>query len=341
MLPPATALDIFALPTHGGDLVGADARFGHPATGWLDLSTGVSPFPYPLPDIDPACWRRLPDAALEAGLRQAAAGAYGAVDDDHIVVAAGSQAIIRILPRLRPFSRVAVIGPTYSEHATSWSYSGHQVVSCETLDRVGDCEVVVVVNPNNPDGRRHDPERLLEIAADMAGRGGLLVVDEAFGDVEPGQSMVPSVRPGLLVLRSFGKFFGLAGLRLGFAVADPAMARLLRTALGPWSVSGPALVVGQKALSDQDWIAEARSRLLRAAGQLDTLLTDAGLVVTGGTALFRLVNAPRAWALYEHLGQRGILARPFAASPRWLRIGLLPDDVGLARLQCALEEWGG
>ncbi len=337
--PLPTVLDPFALPAHGGDLATAEARFGHQAEGWLDLSTGISPFSYPLPPIDPAGWRRLPDALLEAEVRQAAAEAYGVSDWNHLVVAAGSQAIIQILPRLRPFSRVAVVGPTYSEHAASWTSSGHQLLPCETLDRIGDAEVVVVVNPNNPDGRRHDPKRLLEIAGDLGKRGGLLVVDEAFGDVEPEHSMAPLVRPGLLVLRSFGKFFGLAGLRLGFAVAEPAMTRLLRTTMGPWPVGAPALMAGRIALSDQDWIASARIRLIREAGLLDSLLTRAKLTVTGGTALFRLVNAPRAWALYEHLGQNGILVRPFAASPRWLRIGLPPGEEGRERLQRALSSW--
>jgi cobalamin biosynthetic protein CobC len=177
------------------------------------------------------------------------------------------------------------------------------------------------------------------MAAELARRGGLLVVDEAFGDVTPELSVVRFVGPGLLVLRSFGKFFGLAGLRLGFAVADPVTARLLRTVLGPWSVSGPAMVVGRAALADKTWIAETRQRLTYESTLLDNILIQAGLSVLGGTSLFRLVNAPRAWALYEHLGQRGILVRPFAAAPRWLRFGLPPGDAGRKRLREALVAW--
>jgi cobalamin biosynthetic protein CobC len=335
----SSPLDPFALPTHGGDLAAAEARFGLPADGWLDLSTGISPFPYPLPEIDLAYCRRLPDATVEEGLRDAAAAAYGAADAQQVVVTAGSQAIIQTLPKLRPFSRVAVVGPTYSEHAKSWTGAGHQILPCETVERIGDAEVVVVVNPNNPDGRRHDLRRLREIAADLAKKGGLLVVDEAFGDIEPENSLVPEVGPGLIVLRSFGKFFGLAGLRLGFGIAEPSLARLLRTALGPWPVSGPALQIGRVALADQAWKASARAKLIREAGLLDTVLTQAKLSVVGGTALFRLVNAPRAWALYEHLGQRGILVRPFVASPRWLRIGLPSGEDERRRLVAALADW--
>ncbi|HXP98414.1 MAG TPA: threonine-phosphate decarboxylase CobD [Telmatospirillum sp.] len=339
MRHPSSSLDPFALPTHGGDLAAAEARFGRQADGWLDLSTGVSPFPYPLPAVDLTYCQRLPDATVEGDLRSVAAEAYGVLDAQKIVVAAGSQTIIQTLPRLRPFSRVAVIGPTYSEHAKSWMGAGHQVLPCETVERIGDAEVVVVVNPNNPDGRRHDLGRLLEISAALVAKGGLLVVDEAFGDVEPEQSLASHAGPGLLVLRSFGKFFGLAGLRLGFAIAEPSLARLLRTALGPWPVSGPALQIGQIALADRPWMEAARAKLFREAGLLDTLLVQANLSVTGGTPLFRLVNAPRAWALYEHLGQRGILVRPFAASPRWLRVGLPPGEDGRRRLVGALSDW--
>lgn len=339
MRPVSSLLDPFALPTHGGDLAAAEARFGRPAGGWLDLSTGINPDAYPLPAIDPVYWARLPDAILEGEVREVAAAAYGVVAPDQLVVAPGSQAVIQVLPRLRPFSRVAVIGPTYGEHASCWSSAGHSVVACETLDRVADAEVVVVTNPNNPDGRRHDPARLVEVAEELARRGGLLVVDEAFVDTVPDLSLAGAVRPGLVVLRSFGKFFGLAGMRLGFAVAEPTLARLLRSSLGPWPVSGPALAVGRTALADRPWIDETRRRLATDCAALDALLAQAQLSVGGGTHLFRLVNAARAWALYEHLGQRGILVRPFAASPRWLRFGLPPGDYGRKRLRDALKSW--
>ncbi|HIJ37402.1 MAG TPA: aminotransferase class I/II-fold pyridoxal phosphate-dependent enzyme, partial [Rhodospirillaceae bacterium] len=170
-------------------------------------------------------------------------------------------------------------------------------------------------------------------------RGGLLVVDEAFVDCTPDLSLASKVRPGLLVLRSFGKFFGLAGLRLGFAIGDPDLIRLLRTAIGPWPVGGPALVIGRQALLDQSWIVAARRHLVMEAQALDALLNSANLSVLGGTPLFRLVNASRAWALYEHLGQQGILVRPFASAPRWLRFGLPPGSKAMMRLKAALDIW--
>ena len=327
MGPPSTAAEPFALPVHGGDLSAADARFGRPADGWLDLSTAISPFSYPVPPLDPAIWERLPDRSLENALRAAAADFYGAASAEQVVAAPGTQALIQLLPRLRPFSHVAVVGPTYGEHATCWANAGHQVLPCETVDPSGAADVVVVGNPNNPDGRCHDRDLLLEVAGRLAGRGGLLVVDEAFADCLPELSLAGLARPGLLVLRSFGKFFGLAGLRLGFAIGDPTLIRLLRSA------------IGRSAIADHQWIATTRQRLQGEAAALDALLAGAGLSVIGGTPLFRLVNASRAWALYEHLGQRGILVRPFAAAPRWLRFGLPPGEAARQRLGAALAAW--
>jgi cobalamin biosynthetic protein CobC len=284
-------------------------------------------------------WQRLPGAAEELGLREAAARAYGVDDPDYLATAPGSQAVLQILPRLRPFSQVAVIGPTYGEYSRCFSLAGHHVLPMETLDRTLDADIVVVCNPNNPDGRKHDTGRLLELADSMAARGGLLLVDEAFCDVTPDLSLAPHVRPGMVVLRSLGKFFGLAGMRLGFAVAEPQLARLLRQAMGPWAVGGPVLEVGRLALSDTDWIEAARRRLAQESNQLNSLFGRCGLSTIGGTSLFTLVNAPRAWALFEYLGQQGILARPFSTAPRWLRFGLPPDEAGYRRLEAALKDW--
>jgi len=335
----ALTSDPFALPSHGGDLGLAEARFGKPAQGWLDLSTGISPFAYPVPALPQELWQRLPSAADDFALRQTAGAAYGVDDPDFLAASPGSQALLQILPRLRPFSQVAVIGPTYGEYSRCWSIAGHHVLPMETLDRTLDADVVVLCNPNNPDGRRHDPARLLELADSMAARGGLLVVDEAFADPVPELSLAPHVRPGLVVLRSLGKFFGLAGLRLGFAIAEPQLARLLRQALGPWAVGGAVAEIGRAALADSAWIEAARKRLSQESAALNSLLGRANLSTVGGTSLFTLVNAPRAWALFEYLGQQGILARPFSTAPRWLRFGLPPDDEGRQRLATALKGW--
>ena len=232
---------------HGGDLGAATEKFGTPPDGWLDLSTGINPTPYPVGMLPAAVWQRLPIRDDVTKLDAAARTYYGTPDNTALVAAPGTQAIIQLLPSLRATGTVAIIGPTYGEHGHRWRTAGHDVTEVATLD-AADADVIVIVNPNNPDGRTVSPDRLMTVAKQQAARGGWLVVDEAFGDVAPQLSIVPaSKEPGLIVMRSFGKFFGLAGLRLGFAIGDPAVIAALADALGPWAVPGPALVLGARA----------------------------------------------------------------------------------------------
>jgi cobalamin biosynthetic protein CobC len=320
------------VPDHGGGLARAMARFGAGAD-WLDLSTGINPWPYPVPALAPGAWQRLPDEDALAGLKYAARGFYGAAPDAPIAAAPGSQALIQLLPQLIPPTEVAIVGPTYAEHARCWRLAGHSVI--ETSEPDGAMPVVVVVNPNNPNGRIWPAERLRALAAERAARGGLLVVDEAFAEVA-----APTVQaagmPGLVALRSFGKFFGLAGLRLGFALGPAALVERIEDALGPWAVSGPALAIGSAALADAGWAAATRCRLKAAAAALDAVLARAGFEPAGGTDLYRLAHRADAAAVFERLGKAHILVRNFAERPEWLRFGLPPDAAALARLERAL-----
>ncbi len=253
-----------------------------------------------------------------------------------MVAGTGSQALIQALPRITPASQVAILGPTYGEHAIAWSAAGHAVREVSTLDEAGGAAVVVVVNPNNPDGRVVAPEALLDLAERQNRSGGLLLVDEAFCDESPQLSVAARVRPGLVVLRSFGKFFGLAGLRLGFAVAEAELAARLAAHLGPWPVSGPALGIGAAALADRDWTCGTIARLQDAASRLDVLLRGAGMEVLGGTSLFRLARHADAPDIYEALGRAGILVRAFTIRTDILRFGLPGSGPAEDRLRTAL-----
>jgi cobalamin biosynthetic protein CobC len=323
-------------PAHGGEVDAVAARYGVPRDRWLDLSTGINPNPYPLPDLAGEYWYRLPDADVDTWLREAAAKYYGVSDPARVVPAPGSETLIRWLPRVVPPARVAILGPTYREHQASWLAAGHIVEEVADPDHVPpQAGVVVAVNPNNPDGRVIDGERLIALA-----EGRLLVIDEAFADVLPEVSLASRAgRPDLVVLRSVGKFFGLAGMRLGFALTGEVLAGSLRRAMGPWAVSGPATAVGAVALADTAWIAGARVRLTAAAGRLDGLLMRNGLRVAGGTTLFRLVDNARAAELFEHLAGAGILTRRFADRPGWLRVGIPGSDGAFERLAAALAAW--
>jgi cobalamin biosynthetic protein CobC len=328
---------------HGGQLQAATAAFGAPDEGWLDLSTGINPRPYPVPDLPMSVWARLPDSDLYKTGRDAALTYWGAPASAGIVEAPGSQALIQALPRLRPPGRAAVVGFTYAEHAHCWRASGHEIVAIEDIADIPLADVriadtVILANPNNPDGRLVEPGRLGALAMALAAVGGLLVVDEAFADVATDVSLAPIAgRPGLCILRSFGKFFGLAGIRLGHALAEPSLAARLEAELGPWRVSGPALEIGRRAMSDAAWIAATRRELAEAAARLDDLLDSNGLKIVGGTDLFRLAELDTAPALHQALGRHGILTRRFADRPRWLRFGLPPDEAAWQRLARALQ----
>ena len=311
---------------HGGGLRAARRRFPAAPEPWLDLSTGINPVPYALPPFPEAALARLPEPEEAAALEAAAARAYGVADPAAVVAGPGTQALIHLLPRLLSARRVAVVSPTYAEHAAAWAQAGHDVREVGADDAA---DVTVVTRPNNPDGVIRDATALL------GRRGGLLIVDEAFADFEECSLAHAMPRPGLLLFRSFGKAYGLAGLRLGFAVADPPLAAALRQALGPWAVSGPALHAGLCALPDAAWRSLAAERLAADAARLDALLRGAGADLLGGTRLFRLYRHDQAGALADRLGRAGILVRQFAPRPDWLRFGLPPPGAW-ARLEQAL-----
>jgi len=306
---------------HGGDINSAAAAFPEAPAPWIDLSTGINPVPYPLPEIAPACWTRLPSPAGLAKLEAAAAARYGC-EPGQVVAAPGTQALIQFVARQFAASQVAILGPTYSGHETAWRAAGAEVGLVAEAAELAGAAHRVVVNPNNPDGRRLPAATLRALAADAR----LLVVDEAFGDFGA-ESLAVDPPPATIVLRSFGKTYGLAGLRLGFAVARVEIASILRAALGSWAVSGPALEIGARALADGDWLAKARARLEADARWLDGLLARAGFEIVGGTPLFRLAARPDAETAFAALCRLGVLTRPFRERPDWLRFGLpAPED---------------
>ena len=293
-------------------------------------------------DIPGDSYHRLPERAAIDRLKEAAAAYYGAPDTSNLALAPGSQALIQWLPRLRPQSQVAVIAPTYQEHRHSWELAGHEVNDHADLAaaRAAGPDVIIVVHPNNPTGLLHDEKQLLEVAAELSERDGWLVLDEAFGDVVPDRCLDRHAgHPGLVILRSFGKFFGLAGIRLGIAVTDAGLATELESAMGPWVVPGPTLEIATQAYRDRDWIAGTRMRLSEDARRMDHLLEAIGCVIAGGTDLYRLVENGRAAGLLNHLGNRGIMLRPFDYNETWLRFGLPGNETDWQRLESALSEY--
>jgi cobalamin biosynthetic protein CobC len=327
---------------HGGDLARARTLFPDAPEPWIDLSTGINPIPYPLPSLPLSLWQHLPGADDEAALLAAARKAYRVPPGAGIVAAPGTQILIDLLPRVLPervrAGPVAVLGPTYAEHALAWRKAGAEVTEPTTLAETANAASIVVVNPNNPDGRSLPVADLAALAARCAKRDGMLILDEAFADFTPQVSLLPALAPATIVLRSFGKTYGLAGVRLGFAIGEEAPMTALRTAMGPWAVAGPALAIGAQALADAAWLADAGAARTTDAARLDALLAPLGRVV-GGTALFRLLETPDAALLFAHFGRHGIYVRRFQNQSNWLRLGLPGDADAWRRLEAALASF--
>lgn len=307
---------------HGGGIDAAIARFGGARADWIDLSTGINPVPYPLPGFPADCWTALPDRAAFAALERAARAFWNVPAGARALAAPGASALIARIPALLPQGRVRIDAPTYNEHAAAFGSGGWTADHTRPKARV-------VVHPNNPTGTFWDGT---DIDPDL----GLLVIDESFCDIAPDRSLIRLAgQPGVIVLKSFGKFWGLAGMRLGFAFGDPALVGRLAEHIGPWAVSGPALVTGAKALGDLAWAAQTRLRLAQDAARLDRLICGKGAQVVGGTDLFRLYDVGDAARWQDRLAERRVLGRVFPYSDRWLRLGL-PHPGAWDRLEAVL-----
>jgi len=323
---------------HGGNLRQAAKNSSIPLNQWLDLSTGVNPNGWPVPEVPSRVWQRLPE--INDGLEQAARDYYGC---DLLLPVAGSQAAITRLPQLRDRSRVGLLALSYNEHAAAWQRAGHEVVllQAETVaEQLQTLDVLLLVNPNNPTGTYWSVSQLRDFSQQLAKRGGWLIVDEAFIDATPEQSMLPFVgEPGLIVLRSLGKFFGLAGVRLGFVFAWRALLAELDELANPWEVNHVARYVGRMALMDDAWQRQTRRELPKQVYRLAQLLDESGLSVSGGCALFQWCERADAESLQQQLAQQGVWVRLFRQQPS-VRFGLPADEDQWQRLQIALRSLG-
>ncbi|MDH5219125.1 MAG: threonine-phosphate decarboxylase CobD, partial [Gammaproteobacteria bacterium] len=288
------------------------------------------------PALSCDAWARLPEA--EDGLTEAAQDYYGST---MILPVAGSQAAIQVLPQLRAPSRVGILSPSYNEHAHAWQKVGHELTSLEEHnidEQVSQIDVLLLVNPNNPSGCRFSKEQLVQWQQQLSQRKGWLIIDEAFMDSTPEYSLASlSPKPGLIILRSLGKFFGLAGARVGFVLAEQEILDAISELLGPWTISGPSREVARLALSDQEWQAKTRLLLEQQGNRLAYLLETNGLKPTGGSSLFQWIKTDNAFELHENLAKRGILTRLFTR-PASIRFGLPANETQWQRLSDALKE---
>ncbi|MEM1434653.1 MAG: threonine-phosphate decarboxylase CobD [Pseudomonadota bacterium] len=323
---------------HGGALDQIAARFPGARTPWVDLSTGINPWPWPVPQLDPAALHRLPTQGDSDRCSAAMLAALSAPSEALLLVP-GTEIAIRLLPHCLDARRIAVLAPSYRDHAESWQSAGADVIETrDPLTFADTADVVIVCNPNNPDGRRFRREDLIDAWTALRARGRWLIVDEAFADLEPQHSLAPLTGgPGLVLLRSSGKFFGLAGLRLGALLGPPSLTAVMRQLLGVWRVSTLALTIGAGAYADLEWQGQTRERLAEARVQLDQALQEQGVRSVGGTDLFRFVEVKDAHGTWNRLCNQGVYTRRFSWTDRHLRIGLPADQTALHRLRTALS----
>ena len=309
---------------HGGHLLEAVQKYQYPKTAWTDLSTGINPNGWVVPILPVECWQRLPEDNDE--LIVAAKNYY---QTNSILAVAGSQAAIQSLPLLFKSSTVGILNPAYAEHAYQWQKAGHQLVELipDTIDlKIKTLEILIIINPNNPTGQLFSQEQLLGWHHYLKQKGGCLIIDEAFIDstLENSLSNYP-VTEGLIILRSIGKFFGLAGLRCGFVIAPEKLLNQLNELLGVWAISHPSRYIATLALQDSQWQLATREQLKQQSMRLVSLLTDYNLMPTGGTDLFQWIKTPMASDIYQHFAENAILIRLFN-SPSSVRLGLPKNE---------------
>lgn len=328
---------------HGGRIIAAAREYGIPQEDWLDLSTGLNPNGWPVPAVPASIWRTLPEEG--DGLQTAACHYYGC---EYCLPVAGSQVAIQSLPSLRSFSKVGIISPTYAEHEYNWKQAGHNVIQLAEGDidnNIEQLDVLIVINPNNPTGKIIPVNILLKWHQQLSNKGGWLIVDEAFMDTTAENSLLASgIKPGLIVLRSLGKFFGLAGVRCGFVIADKELLQRMADKLGPWSLTGPTRYIAIQALRDRFWQSKMRADLNKYSARLYQALNKHNLTPAGGTALFQWLSHPKAKEIFETLARQGILVRYFEGTVSSkeqkilpsLRLGLPANEEQWLRLSDAL-----
>lgn len=319
---------------HGGNLEKAIKLKGGERSEWIDISTGISPFSAPIPELSLDDWQRLPEPSLLSELAHIAQRYYGAAQN--CVVTSGSQFVINHLPDLLE-GDVGIVEPTYGEYAAAFARQNRDFKSIKSVDDIGDVRSIILANPNNPTGRVFSQKELSDLAAKLSARGGHLVVDEAFCDVSDQASMLSgSATDNLIVLRSFGKFFGLAGARIGFVFAQDETLDRIEQLQGPWAVSGPSLAVARHVLTSNAIHQDLLKKITNRHIEMLSVLTDTGVEIIGGTKLFTLIRHENASALHEHLLGCQILSRKFDYHSKWLRVGLTRNQEEDDRLKAAI-----
>ena len=343
------------LPLHGGDVETASKYFSIAKENWLDLSTGMNPLSYPVCELPQAIFEELPYVSAE--FCSAVTKYYGM---PNWLAVNGSQSVIQSLPSvLNEKQLFPILLPDfgYKEHQKHWqktnelafysSLNEKKAISSihEALGR-NNQQHVLVINPNNPTAAMISAEQLLAIAERLAD-GAHLVVDEAFMDFSPECSLLKHEIPeNVVVMRSFGKFFGLAGLRLGFVFSsNKEILHSIDERLGLWQVNNPAQFIANKALADEKWIKDRQAKIVIMKQAMHKLfqpvLGEPINLKTASLFLTYQADAQNVLTVYKMLAESAVLSRVvLEGGQALLRIGLLDinNSAGSAQLKAALDK---
>ena len=321
------------LPPHGGNIPWASKQFAIPENQWIDLSTGISPWHYPISTLSPRYFQQLPYATTQ--LYQAAANYYGC-PAEYLRAVPGSQYAIEQLPTLFAPQKIALPTWGYSEHQKAWQAQGSEIIHytnhSELLQLLNQQAIpyALIIRPNNPSAAFFTIEQVKQVEVLLQQKypnKHLLILDEAFIDLYPQASFIRHPPgPRTVVLRSVGKFFGLAGIRLGFVCAQPALLQRLQAKLGQWLINGPSVGIGQQLFQDKPWAQQQRLRIRQQNKQLQQCLLQAGLPAPLHSAgLFTSVfgEPEKFLQIFIQLAKAGVLVRYFPhPTQACLRFGL-------------------
>ena len=303
---------------HGGDIDNAIKKYGGNKDDWIDLSTGINPNHYPYKLINIRELQNLPYKNDIDNLNKLAKKYFQTTACVRAV--SGAQGGINILPFLLPNKTVSILSPTYNEYQNVFSNSLKKIINVKNLSELKKSQIAIICNPNNPDGKLYSNDNLLKISKSVE----YLIIDESFIDQYPRKSLSHKLddQTNILILRSFGKFFGLAGIRLGFLISNKEIDKKIQFLIGNWPISNVAINVASKALIDHVWIMNTISFLKEGSYFLDCLASEINWKVVGGTNLYRLYETPNAHDAQNKLANFKIWSRRFSYSKKWIRLGI-------------------
>lgn len=323
---------------HGGNLDEAAQAYGFEPGMMHDLSTGIAPMSYQMPLPASDAYQALPLASDMEALCKVARACYRVPDAASLCVGGGSQALLAALPYLFASCLVWCPEPTYNEHHYRWEKASHQVdggLSCPQ-----EAKIIILGQPNNPTGRLWQADEIARYLAHVKQCDGLLIIDEAFVDIMPEHSSCQIAGDeALVILRSVGKFYGLAGLRVGFAIGGANFIARLQDEIGPWPVSQPALLVAKTALADKDWQARHLAKLQEICDWQSDVLAKAGFEIITSMALFITIRHKRMAAFHHHLASHGYWTRIYQNDKQMMRLGLLAPDCDRQQFESLLSDW--